>query len=116
MVEKPRDPEDHWKWNKDVPIALIVTVILAIGGQALAFTIWAAKLDSRVTAIEERNRDRDMLKTRREDQLSDIARDIATLKANMEAAKDGQTDIKRSLDALIRQLIERQRSDNDQQK
>jgi Tfp pilus assembly protein PilO len=116
MVEKPRDPETHWTFDRRIPLALIVTVILAIGGQALAFTIWASKLDSRVTAIEERNRDRDTLKTRREDQLSDIAKDIATLKANMEAAKDGQTDIKRSLDALIRQLIERQRSDNDQPK
>jgi len=42
-----------WHWDKKVPIALIVTLILLFSGQALTAAWWASKADSRIEILEK---------------------------------------------------------------
>lgn len=47
----PPDPAaGGWHWDKRVPIALIITLVLQTGG----IVWWASGLSSRVTTLEER--------------------------------------------------------------
>ena len=42
-----------WHWDRKVPIALIVTLILLFTGQGLTAAWWASKADSRIEVLEK---------------------------------------------------------------
>ena len=42
-----------WHWDRKVPIALIITMTLLIGGQGLTAAWWASKADSRIEVLEK---------------------------------------------------------------
>lgn len=45
--------EASWQWDRKVPIALIVTLIVMFVGQSGATMWWAAKMDSRIETLEK---------------------------------------------------------------
>lgn len=44
--------DSRWHWDRKVPIALIVTLVLTFAGQSATALWWASKMDTRVEALE----------------------------------------------------------------
>lgn len=102
-MTRPDDKTDReWHLDKKVPIALMVTIALTFGGQAIAFTIWATRLDNRVETLEKRNDDRD----RQIEKLSEIAIDIAVLKENVKTTKDDISSMKTGFEMIMQQVLQ----------
>lgn len=45
--------DDEWHWDRKIPIATIVTLILVFAGQSGTALWWASKMDSRVDSLEK---------------------------------------------------------------
>lgn len=99
-MTKAEDRE--WHLDKKVPIALIVTIALTFGGQAITFTIWATRLDNRVASLEQKDNDRN----RQADKLNEIAVNIATLTARAESTNQQLSDVKRNVESLTQQVLQ----------
>lgn len=47
--------DSRWHWDRKVPIALILTLIVTFAGQSVTALWWASKIDSRVDQLEKEN-------------------------------------------------------------
>lgn len=47
--------DTSWHVDRKVPVALILTFIVAIGGQSITAVIWASKIDSRIEQLERQS-------------------------------------------------------------
>jgi len=82
--------EEHWKIDKRVPFALIVTMLLQVAGAL----IWATQLDARVGNVEQQ-----MVSD------SSLSEKFARLDERLEGMKQNMDGIKRQLDKLTDKLI-----------
>ncbi len=101
-MTKPDAVDREWHLDKKVPIALILTIALTFGGQAITFTIWATRLDNRVASLEQKDNDRN----RQADKLNEIAVNIATLTARAESTNQQLSDVKRNVESLTQQVLQ----------
>lgn len=124
MIKKPEADDKAWHLDKRVPIALIVTILLTFGGQAVTFTIWLTRVDSRIVTLEEKGGERDKRDektdeksaeqdTKLNEKLGDIAVSIATLTAKAEATNEKITatntqinDVRGKVEALTQQVLQ----------
>lgn len=93
----PNPPVDHWTLDKEVPVAIILTLFLQIVG----FSWYAAKLDSRVEEQAAR-----LAKT--EAQILVIDRDARDFGVRMARIEEKTGTMLSILERLERQFIPRQ--------
>lgn len=74
--------QTHWKFIKDIPIALI----LAISLQTAAIVWWASGINERVSVLEKRA-----------DYFSPQSDRLTKVEAKLESVQDGISEIKRML-------------------
>ena len=72
--------DDHWHWDKRVPVALILTIVF----QSAVIIWWASGISERVSVLEKR-----------QDASAPQADRITRLEVNIEVVKDGIVEIKR---------------------
>ena len=72
--------DDHWHWDKRVPVALILTIVF----QSAVIIWWASGISERVSVLEKR-----------QDASAPQADRITRLEVNIEVVKEGVTEIKR---------------------
>lgn len=78
--------DTSWHVDRKVPVALIITFIVAIGGQSITAVIWASKTDSRIEQLERQG----VVSAPQGDRLT-------RLEVNVEAIKDSLTEIKATI-------------------
>ena len=91
-MTKTVDTEKEWHLDKRVPIALICTLL----AQTFILGWWTSRIDSRVASLEQ---DR-VSSVAQATQLTNIAIDIAVMKANAETQKIQMMDIKTAVQKL----------------
>lgn len=75
--------DSRWHWDRKVPIALILTLVLTFAGQSATALWWASKMDTRVEALERRST------------ITEPDRDRLTkVETRLEAVQDGISEIK----------------------
>lgn len=47
--------DSQWHWDRKVPIALIVTLVVLFAGQTWTAAWWASKTDARIEILEKQN-------------------------------------------------------------
>jgi len=47
--------DSRWHWDRKIPIALILTLLMAFAGQTSTALWWASKMDSRVENLEKQS-------------------------------------------------------------
>jgi hypothetical protein len=77
----------QWHWDRKIPVALIVTLVLTFGGQTCAGVWWASKADSRIDALERQSTAAAPLQT---DQGTRLTR----VEVKLDNLADGVTEIK----------------------
>jgi hypothetical protein len=75
--------DTSWHVDRKVPVALIITFIVAIGGQSITAVIWASKTDSRIEQLERQG----AASAPQGDRLTRV-------EMNIESIKDSLTEIK----------------------
>ena len=82
--------EDHWKLDRRIPFAVILTMLLQLAGAL----IWATQLDARVGNVEEQ-----MVSD------SSLNEKFGRLDERLESLKQNMDGIKRQLDKLTDRLL-----------
>jgi hypothetical protein len=81
-----------WHWDKRVPIAMIITMVLSIGGQGFLATWFFSKMDSRVETLEK-------AAATAGPQTANQGERLIRVEENLKGVKDGITEIKAILTA-----------------
>ncbi|MFW0776979.1 MAG: hypothetical protein ACN2B6_04595 [Rickettsiales bacterium] len=82
--------DKHWKIDKRIPIAVIVTLIM----QAVAALIWATELDARVGYIETQR-----------SKFLDTNERFVRMEERLDHIKENVDSTKRQIDQLTRHLL-----------
>ena len=81
---------EHWRFDKRIPIALLITVMLQVAGAL----IWATRLDARVGRLEQ-------------DTLADsgLNEKFARLEERLDSMKQNLVGVRQQLDHLMDKLM-----------
>lgn len=79
--------EENWKIDKHIPVAVIITIIL----QTFGVIWWAARIDSRVAAIEQLNL---------EERTQVIEKDIPVIREKINNIEKSTDRIEKKIDKL----------------
>lgn len=79
--------DNHWHWDRKIPVALIITLLLAFAGQTWTAAWWASKTDQRIERLEEQNKAAAPLAATQGDRLT-------RMEVKVESALDGINELK----------------------
>lgn len=79
--------DSQWHWDRKVPIALIVTLVVLFAGQTWTAAWWASKTDARIETLEKQNAASGPQAATQGDRLTRV-------ETKLEAVQDGIGEIK----------------------
>lgn len=77
----------QWHWDRKVPVALIVTLIVVFAGQTWTAAWWASKTDARIEILEKQS-------TAAGPTAADQGNRLTRVETKLEAVQDGISEIK----------------------
>ena len=84
--------DTHWHWDRKIPVALIITLIMIFAGQTWTAAWWASKTDQRIERLEDANKAAVPLAATQGDRLT-------RMEVKVESALDGINELKTLLRA-----------------
>ena len=82
--------KEHWRLDKRIPIALLITIVLQVG----AVLIWATQLDARVNQLEQYTM-----------ADSGLNEKFARLEERLDSVKQNLVGVRQQLDNITDKLI-----------
>lgn len=79
--------DTRWHWDRRVPIALIITLVVLFAGQTWTAAWWASRTDTRIEALEKQNAASGPQAATQGDRLTRV-------ETKLEAVQDGIAEIK----------------------
>lgn len=83
--------DNHWHWDRKIPVALIITLVAIFAGQTWTAAWWASKTDQRIERLEDANKVAAPLAATQGDRLT-------RMEVKVESALEGINEMK----ALLR--------------